>query len=304
MKPAAKDTRRQFDFFVPNISDLPLRDRKDTMERPFFSLKKNKRLKPIDYVSPDGKYEVRVAGHQDHGMATIWDADILIWAASVLNNKRERGENDLPRTLYVHPHNLLKAIGRDAKGGDHYDRLRAALNRLAHTAITTNIRITEKKKKYSSFHWIEGWDELKDEASGDSKGMEITLSDWVYKGIVEDRDILAIHPAYFDLQGGLERWLYRVARKHAGRQDGGFTLSLTTLYEKSGVEDNHRKFKAAIKKIVAANCLPEYWLTWIEETANGDSALHMVGRDKLPADHPGHAVFAPHIKTLPVRPPG
>jgi hypothetical protein len=45
----------QFDLFVPYIADLPLRDQRETMERPFFSLGKRKRLKPIEYVSPNGE---------------------------------------------------------------------------------------------------------------------------------------------------------------------------------------------------------------------------------------------------------
>jgi Replication initiator protein A len=85
----------QFDLFVPYLSDFPLRDQRETMERPFFSLAKRKRLKPIDYVSPDSKIWVKVAGHQDYGMATIWDADVLIWAASALMELREKGVNDL-----------------------------------------------------------------------------------------------------------------------------------------------------------------------------------------------------------------
>jgi hypothetical protein len=40
---------QQFDLFVPYISDLPLRDQRETMERPFFSLAKRKLLKPIEY---------------------------------------------------------------------------------------------------------------------------------------------------------------------------------------------------------------------------------------------------------------
>jgi hypothetical protein len=39
----------QFDLFLPNIVDLKFRDQKDTMERPFFSLSKSKRMKPIEY---------------------------------------------------------------------------------------------------------------------------------------------------------------------------------------------------------------------------------------------------------------
>jgi len=79
----------QFDLFVPYISDLPLRDQRETMERPFFSLGKRKRLKPIEYVSPNGEVFVNVFPNAEFGMATIWDADILIWAASHMNNLRK-----------------------------------------------------------------------------------------------------------------------------------------------------------------------------------------------------------------------
>ena len=35
----------RLDLFVPCITDLPLRDTRETMERPFFSLAKRKRLR-------------------------------------------------------------------------------------------------------------------------------------------------------------------------------------------------------------------------------------------------------------------
>lgn len=72
----------EFDLFIPALGDLPLRDQREVMERPFFSLQKRKRLKPIEYKSLDGEAWVRVQAIPDYGMATIWDADILIWAAS------------------------------------------------------------------------------------------------------------------------------------------------------------------------------------------------------------------------------
>ena len=74
--------RIKFRLLTYYIADLPLRDQRETMERPFFSLSKRKRVKPIDYRSPDGKVWVEVSPHQKYGMATIWDADVLIWAAS------------------------------------------------------------------------------------------------------------------------------------------------------------------------------------------------------------------------------
>src|SRR3954470_18679738 len=100
----------QLDLFIPFITDLPLRDQRDTMERPFFSLAKRKRLQPIDYTSPDGSIWVQINPHQSFGMATIWDADILIWAASVLTDMKNRRVNDIPRTLRFQPFDLLRAI--------------------------------------------------------------------------------------------------------------------------------------------------------------------------------------------------
>jgi hypothetical protein len=49
--------------------------------------------------------------------------------------------------------------------------------------------------------------------------------------------VLWIDRAYFALTGGRERWLYRVARKHAGGAgEVGFAIAMLTLSEKSGAE--------------------------------------------------------------------
>ena len=79
----------QFDLFILNVTDHQLRDQRETMERPFFSLAKRKRNKPIEYEN-DGIW-VRIEPHQNYGMATIWDADILIWAATQITEVLDRG---------------------------------------------------------------------------------------------------------------------------------------------------------------------------------------------------------------------
>lgn len=293
---------RQFDLFVPYLSDIPLRDQRDTMERPFFSLSKRKRLKPINYTSPDGSVWVRVQPHQDFGMATIWDADVLIWAASKITDEIvRRGLNDLPGpTIRFHPYDLLKSIRRHT-GGDQYARLKEALDRLKFTAIKTNIR-SEGRKKESAFNWLESWTDDVDQASGESRGMTITLSSWLYNGIIDQRQVLAIHPDYFILTGGLERWLYRVARKHAGGNGKmGFTISVTTLFEKSGSEDLSRRFKASLREVVQADKLPEFHLEWIDKTESGESAVHMIRRSCLAANHPAFTFSQPRSRTRPRR---
>ena len=89
-----RDPSPEFDLFLPIMGDLPLKDQRETMERPFFSLQKRKRVKPIEYTSPDGATWVKIEAIPAYGMATIWDADIIIWATSALNRMREQGIND------------------------------------------------------------------------------------------------------------------------------------------------------------------------------------------------------------------
>lgn len=275
----------QFDFFVPFVADLPIRDQRETMERPFFSLAKRKRLKPIEYTSPSGEVFVNVFPNAEFGMATIWDADVLIWAASTLNNLKKQGINDLPRTLQFQPYDLLKSIDRDT-GGREYRLLREALGRLQATTIVTNIRV-RRGKKHRQFSWIESWTDMVDDDTQLSKGMSITLSDWFYEGVVMDGGLLAIDPIYFKIKSGRERWLYRVARKHAGGAGGeGFAIGMKTLFEKSGAEGAYRRFKFEIQNVVKKNKLPCYDLAL--ELGTGEPSLRMTRR--------GGDVMAPPAK--------
>jgi plasmid replication initiation protein len=267
----------QFDLFLPTIVDLRFRDQKDTMERPFFSLSKSKRMKAIQYNNENDGVFVTVQPHQDYGMATIWDADILIWAASVLCDMKNRGTNDIPRELKFQPHDLLKAICRSS-GGKDYSQLRDSLERLKTTVVTTNIR-AKRGQKTTMFSWIDGWEDLVDSQTKESRGLTITVSDWFYRGVTEDGGVLSIDFAYFSITGGRERWLYRVARKHAGGNgENGFAISMPTLFEKSGAEGTYRRFKFEMLRIVKNNNLPGFSLS-VREGSEGEPLVHMVKRE-------------------------
>ncbi len=263
----------QFDLFLPTIVDLRFRDQKDTMERPFFSLSKSKRMKPIEYVNENDGIFVTVQPHQDYGMATIWDADILIWAASHLCDMKNRGINDIPRELKFQPHDLLRAIQRST-GGRDYLQLRDSLDRLKTTVVKTNIRM-QRNSKDGTFSWIDDWGDLVDAHTKESKGMTITVSNWFYKGITEDGGVLSIDPAYFAITGGRQRWLYRVARKHAGGNGSdGFAISMPILFEKSGAEGTYRRFKFEILRIIRQNKLPGFSFSVRSDSA-GEPLVHM-----------------------------
>lgn len=271
---------QQTELFAANFADIPIRDQRDTMERPFFSLAKKPRHTPIEYKV--GNVWVKVSANPEFGMATIWDADILIWASTQVTEQIDRGGTP-SRKIHFHPYNMLNSIRRST-GGKDYVRLRAALQRLTHTAVQTNIR-AEGKKNFSSFHWLEGWTETIDEKTGEPTGMTLTLPDWLFTGITEQGGVLTIHEDYFVLTGGIERWLYRVARKHAGSQQMGWSFTMKQLYEKSGSAARLSDFAIDIRKAVELNQIPEYEMS-ISRNAEEEECVHFVSRIHLGSEHP------------------
>lgn len=267
---------QQPDLFAAAFADIPIRDQRDTMERPFFSLAKKPRKNPIAYQV--GNTFIRVSPNKDHGIATIWDADILIWAATQITEALDRGLKPGP-IISFQPYNLLKSIRRDTSGRA-YQRLKEALRRLAATYVETNIRAPNSaKSKTAGFHWLEAWEEHVND-DGQPTGMAITLPQWLYSVIVQQGGVLTIHEDYFLLTGGIERWLYRVARKHAGSQEMGWQFTMRQLYEKSGSCARFSDFALDVRKVAEADNIPEYALT-LTKNAKGEEIISMVRRSKL-----------------------
>ena len=128
--------REQLELFHAFSGELPARDAQDLMAYPFFSLAKSKRTVPIDFRT--SSVTVRVEGTAEHGLATIWDADILIWAASQIVEARDAGIRS-SRLMAATPYEILRFIGRGTSLRD-YQRLKAALDRLQSTSVATSIR--------------------------------------------------------------------------------------------------------------------------------------------------------------------
>lgn len=270
----------QPDVCIALPSDIPVRDQQDLMERPFFSLSKNKRTRPIEYRV--GENYIKVTANEEHGMATIWDADILLWAASQITEALDRGLKT-SRFFRLSVYGLLKFTHRDT-GGKGYRELNAALDRLQSTTIVTSIRQGKRKQRHT-FSWLNEWKALEDE-HGRSLGIEFILPDWLYDGIMNQKLVLSIDPAYFDLTSGIERWLYRVVRKHGGKQKTGWSLTFRQLYEKSGSMARFSNFAIDIRKIVARQSIPEYWLS-IYRNEHDEEILHFMRRSCLPPGHEG-----------------
>jgi plasmid replication initiation protein len=258
--------RDQLDLFRALPGDLAPRDSQDLMAYPFFSLAKSKRLVPIDFRV--GGIQIRVEAVPEHGMATIWDADVLIWAASQIVEARDAGLKT-SRLMAATPYEILTFVGRGTSVRD-YDRLKAALDRLQATTVLTSIRQPAERRRHR-FSWINEWKETAD-AHGRPLGLELILPDWFYAGVLDDALVLTIGRAYFELTGGLERWLYRVVRKHGGRQAGGWSFDFLHLHRKSGSLSPPKHFAYDLREIVRRQTLPGYRLV-IQRDSRGTERL-------------------------------
>lgn len=255
----SRSERGQLDLFRALPGDFAPRDAQDLMAYPFFSLAKSRRIAPIDFVA--GNVTIRVEAVPDHGMATIWDADILIWAASQIVEARDAGLRT-SRLMAATPYEILRFIGRGTSMRD-YQRLRAALDRLQSTTVSTTIRQPVEGRRHR-FSWINEWKE-RCGRDGRADGIEMILPDWFYQAVLDDALVLTIDPAYFELTGGLERWLYRIVRKHGGRQKAGWRFDFRHLHQKSGSLSPFKRFSFELRDIIRRQPLPGYTLSAVTE---------------------------------------
>ena len=246
--------REQLTLFraLPDDGIAP-RDAQDLMAYPFFSLAKSRRVAPIRFEA--GNVSLVVEGVPEHGIATIWDADVLIWAASQIVEARDAGIQP-SRLMAAAPHQILRFAQRST-GSTDYQFLRAALDRLQSTTVATTIR--QAGRRMHRFSWINEWREHV-RPDGRSEGIELILADWFFSGVMDATLVLTLDRAYFDLTGGIERWLYRLVRKHGGWQANGWKFELRHLHLKSGSLQRFSDFALHLRRLVRRQPLPGYAL--------------------------------------------
>src|ERR1700761_3615910 len=266
MRHRTRSEREQLELFRALPGDLAPRDAQDLMAYPFFSLAKTHRTTPIDYRMND--IAIRVEAVPEHGMATIWDADVLIWAASQIVEARDAGLRT-SRLMAATPYEILTFIGRGVSARD-YHRLKAALDRLQSTTVATSLRQTSERRMHR-FSWINEWTERAD-AHGRADGVDLIVPDWFYRAVLDDALILTIDREYFALTGGLERWLYRIVRKHAGRQRAGWRFEFRHLYAKSASLSPFKSFAFELRDMAKRQPLPGYRLA-VEREPGGRELL-------------------------------
>lgn len=273
----------QLDFFVPTLYDVGTKDSRSIMDVAVFRLsKKDKRVgEIIRYELPDGYVQVSAGAA---GMASVWDYDLVLMAVSHLTeamNRYHEGKGNKPgRVFSPHIADILKFCRR-SDGGRQKDDLVDALIRLN----TTHIAV-ERTKKSRNGHTetvsegealISRYKVVTSTFTGKPESVEIELPDWLYKEVVDAKnpDVLTVHPDFFLIEPGIGRFIYRLARRAAGKNQA--TWSFQTIYERSGSAGAFKEFCRILRRIIKANDLPEYILA--EESGQVGPLLVMTHRN-------------------------
>ena len=239
-----------------------LRDVIDLMEFPFLALSKN-RIKPISYESADKTQKVVISGHRGHFIASIYDWDIILVISGQIQKILNNGSNIPPRKMTIPRHELLKALHKH-DGKKQQKDLEKSLDRLKLTGISTTVNNKDFRHR-AGFGFIDSWGYMERKDDREMRMIHITLSEWLYELCCAKGALLKSNVLYFDMTSGLKKFLYRTARKHAGKNENGWTFTVETLYEKSGSDGSFRLFKSKIKKVVFENDIPDYFMEWIEK---------------------------------------
>ncbi|WP_077808605.1 replication initiator protein A [Neoasaia chiangmaiensis] len=247
MMPAPGDWREPDRRFVISGPARP-RDLRDLMGQPFFALGRRSHSEPLHYRTRQVDISVTSG---TCGMATIRDADILLWLGGQIVDALNHGLW-VSRHVRFTPWRLFADLGW-ADGAHQYRRFHGALMRLSGTRVATSLRNGPDWQE-RAFTWVS------DLRISHEDGVALTLPAWFMEGVCDCARVLSVDPAYFRLDGGLERWLYRLARRHAGRQKEGWTFGLADLHVRSGSMSPRRRFAAGIAMIVRRQSVPGYTL--------------------------------------------
>lgn len=234
------------DLFVCDILDATPKSDRASMEHPLFSLSVKKDLAPFEYEQ--GNVKVKITPAAQEGRANVFDRDILIYVLSQLMAAKNAGQQ-ISRRAQISAHDLLKATNRHTTG-QAYATLRRALTRLQFTQIETNIH-DDGVGEWRSISFITDARIVKEDSTGRLLSVELEMGDWLVKAI-ENKNVLTLHKAYFQLRKPLERRLYELARKHCGKQDV-WRIGLEKLQHKTGSTSTSKEFKRLVKAICKAD---------------------------------------------------
>jgi plasmid replication initiation protein len=289
-KTARQVEPQQDNLFDCNIKDCSIKDDIASMEVAIFSLSKRNiaEVKERKY----GERYVRVASTV-FGAATVFDKDLLLYAASQIIEARNQGKQ-VSRAVKIDSIDFLRKTKR-GDGRKSFENILNMLRRLKGTMIETNIP-TNGLIQTKGFGLIDEFEVLSkkeredtviDPKTGKSKqitqsrvlSFTVTLSEWLFHGLL-NYEILTLDPKYFALTRSIERRLYEIARKHCGDKVM-WKINIDLLMEKIGIAGKCFRLRDDLRQVMKADRLPEYQIALDTKTTPNNVVFYTRDKTKL-----------------------
>ena len=244
------------DLLTLDISALPVKDSRLTIEFPFFQLTKTP-SDPEERVYKDHRGNtLRISPHHKLGYVTQYDKHLLIYLISLaMRHLNSKPDTPLPQRMRFYAGDFIRFANR-TNTGHQYQRLDDSLRRL--TGCQFEIDVTSGNRHiHDNVHLLDASRMVREyDTHGRLLYIEIALSDWI-RTLLEAKMVLTLHPHYFRLSSPLEQRLYEIARKFCGRQQR-WAVNSRMLQIYSGSAAVHYSFLQQLRKIAASGDLLDY----------------------------------------------
>lgn len=239
------------------------RNERNLMLFPFCSTGKKKRTKAIEYRSANGKY-LRVTANATHGMAKIWDFDILRFALSKAG-EIELKSSHFPSYVEFTSYEVLKHLNKSIHSGENYNWIKSALRRMAFTSYEGNIFETLAESGFNLFTY-----EYTEKNKQIDK-IRLYFSEQLLRSIRFDKGLLSIDKKTINEPSGIKKRLRELVKVSAGKR-GYWKVYLTNLQSMCAHEGRMNNFKKIISSLNSDNTFP--WGVQFENTTAKKELVH------------------------------
>ena len=235
----------QTDLFLPALGDVRARTVQDFMTHNWFALHGGtKRTEPITHKVGDTWVTVR--GTADLGIATLYDADLLFFLISTLQQNIDDGQ-PITNSFSFSFWDFAKFRQIKNLSGKRYADIWEAIKRLTTTTIQTNIPAYGER----IIPLLAGGAKLEEDLVMGPKFptqyYRVELAPFVYDAVANQKRVLSISKDYFRIRGMLRRFLFLYARKSIGQNKSEWKESLETFMPKTATLSSRKEFRRMIR---------------------------------------------------------
>jgi plasmid replication initiation protein len=265
---APEDAQR--DFFIPELSELALKDDVHLMEMTPFTLQgRGETRKELVYTTPQG-VTIRVKAIGDHSLPTIDDYDLVLmmqtWLADLANQYRsqldryevEKKAGRSPATPTAPPRTFDVSISEVVKfkrrkwGGSISEDILGSLDRLWNAEVVVD-PMKGTKYRGGKFRLVgSAYEKLAETNTGAATRIRLAVPDWIYAGIVERAVpmLKTFNRDYMILAQPLHRALYRFLSLKVPKDGTPYSVSLIELAGRFQTKQQQKYFNRDVKKAV------------------------------------------------------